>query len=290
MLEETDFRDYFSTSSPVAVSTRAQAGWDAVGAGEDLFVLSRGDGAPYHFAGYWPSAEGRELVTCGQGPLLALYGTGARPIVSLDGAQCALGCDVGSPGRDVVWLVGDRATQSFTRRCATDFLKPRTAVQSTSGNRFVMAGAGFVRVEEIDADGVAILATRTIPDGITTVLGLFDDELSILAVRGRGAEQEIVEFDAFDGGVVPSRFALPRGFSVAQVFRPTPGVTVVEGWESGSVSTTLKRSTREANWTRTFEPGDAALSIAVSETAAVVLSLEPDDAGLADVWIQRFPL
>lgn len=285
--EETDYRKYFSVDSPVVVRTRTKSSWEALGAGNELFVLSSGDDGHYAEAGYWRAGGRAEIVRCGQGIFLSVDGEASHPLIHVDGRQCALGCELASPGRDGAWFIGSRETQTFTMSCAKDYLKPRRVVPSKT--RFVFQGQDFVRVEELrPGEGMVTIAERPTPEGIEEVLGVFEEDLSILATRGRMADQEIVEFDARDGGVVPSRFGLPLGFTVKQVYRPTPDATFAYGWGWDTSELTLKRSEREGGWSRSFTTRRAHVELAVGASGAVLLQVEPLDGGTSDVWIQRF--
>lgn len=286
--EEFDYRKFFSRDSKVVVATETRWSWQATGAADSLFVFSESDGDKYAGGARWVGQPKIPLYQCTQGGSISLSGSGERPVIFLDCFNCNLGCDSLSTYRDAAIFVGNAATHTFHKSCAPDFLKPRDVVPNEK--YFVFEGSDFIRVSQLNAnDELETVALRNKPDGVAQVFGIFDEDLSILAST---TANEVVEFNAFDGGVSPSRFQLPADFALLRVFRPAPNATFALGVERDATNYRVKRSTREADWSRTIDlvtPGRTEIDFAVSTRGVVALQLEHLDAGTVDVWLQRFP-
>ena len=202
------------------------------------------------------------------------------------------GCDLACPsaGRDVAWFVGDAATRSFTKHCATETAGPQTVLRSPSNFIFWDgAGAGTkLRVVRYlpEAADFETIGERLTPDGVTDIYGVFEDG-SILAVTSFGENSQLVEF-GLDGGTAPSRFGSMPGFFLQSVRAGPDGSTWAFGTDVNR-KTVIKRSEREKRWVRSLELGSrAAVEMAVGPQGPVVVSLDEVEAGIYDVYIQRF--
>ena len=148
----------------------------------------------------------------------------------------------------------------------------------------------MVRVEAYRPDSGQFehMGDRAVPADVTAVFGIFDDDSSILAVTGSSANSKLIEI-GLQSEVVPSRFGSMPGFFLQAVRQGPDGGTYAFGIDDVTRQTVIKRSEREKNQTHYVDVESRwAVEMTVGPEGPVVVSLEAVDAGVYDVYVQRF--